>query len=92
MRWLYAASLVLGMLALVFWAVRQSARRNDADIKPHSWVPRLVAGAVAFGMGGLSASYAGWNPGPAAGAAVVAAGLGVMLARWQEPADDQDQD
>ena len=35
-------------------------------------VRRIVGGLVAFGMGGLSASYAGWPPFGAFAAAVVA--------------------
>lgn len=92
MKWLYAVSLVVGMLALIVWALRQSARRGDSGTQADSWGSRVIAGAVAFGMGGMSASFAGWNPWAAAGAAVVAAVVGVMLARSGDTVGDQDHD
>jgi hypothetical protein len=92
MKWLYAVSLVVGMLSLIVWALRQSVRRGDSGTQGDSWGPRVIAGAVAFGMGGMSASFAGWNPWVAAGAAVVAAVAGVMLARLGDTVGDQDHD
>ena len=91
MTWLYAVSLVAGILALIIWALRRSSAREPSET---SGVldPQVIAAAVAFGMGGMSASYAGWNPWPAAGAAIVAAGLGVMLARSGGAVGERDHD
>ena len=92
MTWLYAASLVLGMLGLILWALRQAPQEGHLQTGSNARGPQVIAGAVAFGMGGMSASYAGWGPWPAAGAAVVAAGLGVLLVRSRSFSGDQDRD
>jgi hypothetical protein len=92
MTWLYGGALVLGMLALIAWALLQSSSGGDTTATSDKLVPQLIAGAVAFGMGGMSASYAGWNPWAAAGASLTAAALGVLLARSRPMAGDRNHD
>jgi hypothetical protein len=78
MRWLFAGSLLLGMLALIALMLQQGLRRGGGPIsRPARWI---VAGAVAFGMGGLSAAYAGWHLAPASLAAVAAGAVAAWLA------------
>ena len=77
----YAIALTVGLLALVAW-IAMSAVAASVDgwdrFDPRSVVGDLarliVAGMIGLGMGGLSASYAGWGSGPAAIAAIVGAG------------------
>ena len=80
MRWVFALFLVGGMLALIAWAMVGGARSrlsgNDRSVR----VQQGVAAAVAFGMGGLSASYAGWSLWLATVAALVAAALAAWYA------------
>jgi hypothetical protein len=92
MTWLYGGALVLGMLALIAWALLQSSSGGDTTTMSDRRVSQLIAGAVAFGMGGMSASYAGWSPWVAAGASLVAAALGVLLARSRHMAGDRNHD
>jgi hypothetical protein len=77
----YAIALTVGLFALVAW-IAMSAVAGSVEgwerFDPRSVVgdrARLViAGSIGLGMGGLSASYAGWNSGLAAVAAIVGAG------------------
>ena len=77
MRWVFAVSLIAGMLALVGWVMLQGSSSREPN-PPATRAPTVIAAAVAFGMGGLSASYAGWNLGLAT---LVAVGAGA-LAGW----------
>jgi hypothetical protein len=92
MRWVFAISLVLGMLALIAWVMLLGTRRSGSEARWRSWAPLVVAAAVAFGMGGLSASYAGWNLGWATMAAVVAAALAAWYAGTIDVPDGEDRD
>lgn len=78
MRWVFALSLILGMLALIVWAMVQGKQRSRPDRGVNA--ARAIAAAVAFGMGGLSAAYAGWSLGLATLAAVGAAALAAWYA------------
>lgn len=77
----YAIALAVGLFALVAW-IAMSAVAESVDgwdrFDPQSVVGdrgRLViAGAIGLGMGGLSASYAGWSTGVAAVASILGAG------------------
>lgn len=68
----YAIAVGLGFAGLVVAAVQPA--------QPSATVRRGVAGAIAFGMGGLSASFAGWSPALAAVVAVLAAGAMIVYA------------
>lgn len=80
MRWVFAAVLILGMLMLVAWVMLRASKGRDFDSLLISRGPQVIAAAVAFGMGGLSAAYAGWNLGPATLAAAGAAALAAWYA------------
>lgn len=75
MRWVFAVSLIVGMLGMIAWAMTGG---NASGPPRGAKRQQLIAAAVAFGMGGLSASYAGWSIWPASVVAVVAA----LLASW----------
>jgi hypothetical protein len=77
MRWVFAVSLIAGMLALMGWVMLQGSRSREPN-RPATKAQKVIAAAVAFGMGGLSASYGGWSLGLAT---LVAVGAGV-LAGW----------
>jgi hypothetical protein len=78
----YAVVLVLGVAALLIWLV-MGATASSVDDK-QDWNPderfglvgrNVVAGLLGFGLGGMSASFAGW----ASGLAVVGAIAGVAI-------------
>jgi|RifCSP16_2_1023846.scaffolds.fasta_scaffold95600_2 hypothetical protein len=80
MRWVFALSLVLGMLALIGRVMLEGARGRGSDQRRSIMARQAGAAGVAFGMGGLSAAYAGWKLGLATVAAVVAAALAAWYA------------
>ena len=77
MRWVFALALVIGMVALIAWTMLQS---RVGERRPGPTVIRGIAGSVAFGMGGLSAAYAGWNLWLATVGAVAAAAVAAWYA------------
>ncbi len=77
MRWVFALALVLGMVALIAWALLQG---RVAERRPGPAAIRGIAASVAFGMGGLSAAYAGWNLWLATVGAVAAAAVAAWYA------------
>lgn len=66
----FAGALVLGVVGLGWWIVAEKARADRAGAVT---IRRLLAALLAFGMGGMSASFAGLNDAVAAVLAVVAA-------------------
>jgi hypothetical protein len=78
MRWLFAVALVLGMVALIAWAMVQGGR--GPGVRQSESVRRSIAASIAFGMGGLSAAYAGWNLWLATVGAVAAAAAAAWYA------------
>lgn len=72
MKAVYAVALIVGFVALIVWIVGTFLPRG---VNERLLARRLVGGMIAFGMGGLSASYAGWSSWGALGAAVLATGL-----------------
>lgn len=87
MRPLYGISLAVGFVALLVWATAVfasgSVEKWEAfDLEKRFGLNgrRLIAGLLGFGMAGLSASYAGWHAGLAAGAALAGVAVGVALA------------
>ena len=80
MRWVFAVSLILGMLALIGWVLLSGTRGRSPDQRWGSRGRQTVAAAVAFGLGGMSAAYAGWKIGLATLAALVAAALAAWYA------------
>jgi hypothetical protein len=92
MRWVFAVALIVGMLALIGWTVMQGNRNGGADQRRGARAQRALAAAVAFGMGGLSASYAGWSLWLATPAALAAAGLAAWYAGTVAGAGDEGRD
>ena len=80
MRWVFAATLILGMLTMIGWAMVQGNRSSASDLRRRVNTSRVIAATVAFGMGGLSAAYAGWNLWLATLAALGAAALAAWYA------------
>lgn len=87
MRPIYGISLAVGFVALLVWITAVfasgSVKNWDSfDLERRFGVNgrRVIAAVLGFGMAGLSASYAGWNAGLAAGAAVAGAAVGIALA------------
>lgn len=80
MRWVFATALVVGMLSLIGWAMLPGKRAGGPTQKSQKRMPQAIAASVAFGMGGLSASYAGWSPGLAILAAVAGSALAAFYA------------
>ena len=92
MRWVFALSLILGMLAVIAWVMIAGSRDGSADPPRSIKVRQAVAAAVAFGMGGLSASYGGWNLALATVAGVVAAALAAWYAGRAGPTGGEGRD
>ncbi len=78
MEWVFGLFLLLGMLALIALVTVEAVRSEGPTPRTRRLMRQGVAGAVAFGMGGLSAAYAGW---PLGWATLAAASVGV-LAAW----------
>ncbi len=74
MRALYAASLAVGLVMLIGWVTSRGLRRGAL---PQGRLPQVIAAAFAFGLGGLSASYAGGSPAMHVSASIVAAAVAV---------------
>lgn len=91
----YAISVVIGSLAVLVWiflgltsssvAGKQSL---DPEAKFGSTGRGVVAGVLGFGLGGMSASFAGWQTGLAIIGAVGGAVLMVLLGRYLGVEDD----
>ena len=92
MRSVFAVSLVLGMFALIGFVMLRGSRGRGSDRWQWAWAPPVVAAAVAFGMGGLSAAYAGWNLWLATLAALVAAVLAAWYARTVDAGGGEERD
>ncbi len=82
---LYATALSVGLIGVVGWIVLSTvstAVEGWASADPETRFGKtgrtVVAALVGFGMGGLSATFAGWpDPTPVAGAVAGAVGLGI---------------
>jgi hypothetical protein len=93
---LYAVVLAVGLVALGTWiaagAIASSVDGRSSLDPEARFGPRgrmAIGSAVGLGMGGLSATYAGWDSLPALLAAVAAAGFGALIARVFGPTTDQ---
>jgi len=69
-RFVYAIALVVGFVALVVWVI---GTFRPKGLSEQAVARRIVGGLIAFGMGGLSASYAAWPLLGTLGAGVLAA-------------------
>ncbi len=93
MVWIYATALVLGSLALLVWILGVAVGAwvdgwefADPEQRFGEKGRSAVAAAAGFGMGGMSATFAGWNPVLAAAAALVGGVALVTVARVFAPA------
>lgn len=93
MVWIYAITLALGSIALLVWivGVAVGARVDgwefaDPERRFGESGRSALAAVVGFGMGGMSATFAGWNPALAAAAALVGGAALVVVARVFAPA------
>jgi len=87
-----AVALAVGLLALLSWV---AASVIGTSVEGWSWLDpetrfgaagrSVVAGLVGFGMGGLSASYAGWSQLAALAAALLGAGGAWAVAHFLGP-------
>ncbi len=80
MRAAFGVSLLLGVVALVVWLIGRAMANSALDLETRFGVRgrRVVAGLVAFGMGGLSTAYGGGSE----WAATIVALLAAVLAAW----------
>ncbi|HHC09196.1 MAG TPA: hypothetical protein ENK55_10850 [Actinobacteria bacterium] len=94
MRLVYGALLVVGVVGIAGWILAVALgevgdRRLRLDPRVETGARTLLAAAVGFGMGGLSAAFAGWpDPihlaGALGGAAAMAAVARFLGAEDQE--------
>ncbi|MFQ5517505.1 MAG: hypothetical protein ACE5E8_08005 [Acidimicrobiia bacterium] len=85
MRLVYGIVLAVSGPALAVWLVTSAGAGIGSRFHSHRLLRRgaaTIAGLVAFGMAGLSASYAGWATAAAAIAAAAAAVLAALYA-WR---------
>lgn len=86
MRVFYAVTLAVGLVALIGWIVASALAENVDSIRSPDRIfgavgRSLVAAVAAFGLAGMSSSYAGWPTAATIAAAVAAAIAGAVLAR-----------
>ena len=91
---LYGVVLAVGVVLLLAWLTAAAIgawvegwESVDPEVRWGAVGRAVVAGAVGFGMGGLSASLAGWPGGLALLAAVVGGGAMVLVSRLFGPED-----
>ena len=85
----YAISVVLGAVGVLVWiflGVTSSSVKGKADLDPEERFGTIgrsvVAAVVGFGLGGMSASFAGWSTFLALLGAVAGAVLMTAAARY----------
>lgn len=95
----YAVAIVLGIvsvLAWIFMGLAASSMHDMSRLDPEERFGEkgryLVAGLMGFGMGGMSASFGGWNDALAVLAAIAGLVAAVVAARYLGVEEDQEQD
>lgn len=90
--WIYAIALALGLLALLVWIVGVAVGAwvdgwefADPERRFGETGRSTTAAVFGFGMGGMSATFAGWNSVLAAAAALVGGAALVVVARVFAP-------
>lgn len=93
---IYAIVLTAGFIGLVAWIVAVALSASvegksglDPETRFGGRGRMAIAAAVGFGMGGMSATFAGWAVLPSLVAAVGAGVLAVAIARYFGPTTDQ---
>ena len=77
----FAAVLTVGLVVLVVWFLLVAGDRGATPQTEQAIVLGMTV-AVAFGMAGMSASFAGWNALASSAVAVIAAVAGVGYVSW----------
>ena len=92
MVWVYAASLIAGLVLLLVWIAAAAVAAwvdgwefADPEQRFGATGRFAVAGSIGFGMAGLSATYAGFHPLFAVVAAAAGAAALVLVARTFAP-------
>jgi hypothetical protein len=92
MVWVYAASLIAGIVLLLVWIAAAAVAAwvegwgfADPEQRFGAGGRVAVAGSIGFGMAGLSATYAGFHPLLAVAAAIAGAAGLVWVARTFAP-------
>lgn len=93
----YATILFLGVLGLLSWVAATGVARSvdgwhgvDPESRFGPMARSVLAAFLGFGMGGMSAAFAGWSSIFAFAAALVGAGALVAVAVWLGPPHAQD--
>jgi hypothetical protein len=88
----YAVVLLVGVVLLLVWLVATAIgvwvegwESFDPEARFGARGRAVVAGALGFGMGGLSATFAGWPAGLALLAAVAGSGAMALVSRLFGP-------
>ncbi len=96
---LYAICTALGIIAIIAWVtlgMAATAWEGKDHLDPERRFGALgrdiVAATLGFGLGGMSASFAGWNTGLAALGAVAGGVIAVVVARYLGVEEDPDGD
>lgn len=94
---LYAISTVLGVIALLAWitmGIAASAGDDRRYLDPESRFGErgriAVSATLGFGLGGMSASFAGWSTGLALLGAIAGAVAAVLVGRYLGVEEDGD--
>jgi len=89
---LYAMVLATGVIGLVAWVIAASLAASvdgrsdlDPEIRFGSTGRMMIAAAVGFGMGGMSATFAGWDLVPSLLGAAAGGLLAAAIARYLGP-------
>ncbi len=95
----YAVAIVLGVVGILAWVTMGLAATSMHDMSRLDPEERfgdrgryIVAAVMGFGMGGMSASFGGWNDVLAVVAAVAGSAAAVAAARYLGVDEDQEQE
>lgn len=95
----YAICTVLGVVAVLGWVtlgIASSAWNGKKHLDPEDRFGELgrtvVSAVLGFGLGGMSASFAGWNIGLAVLGAAAGAVIAVVVGRYLGVEEDPDGD
>jgi len=96
---IYAVSIVLGILGILTWVamgLASGSLAGKAHLDPEDRFGDrgrvAISSLSGFGLGGMSASFGGWNDGLAIVAAVLGAVVAVLIARYLGFEEDPDGD
>lgn len=79
MTWVYAVALAVGVLGLLSWILVQGLRSEPSE---GSSMEIGIATLVGFGLGGMSAKFAGWPVAAHVLASLVAGAAAAAYTYW----------